>query len=194
MRATSMLLWVTLLAAPLLGCDASEASPLPAAGVAPATQPAPRADVDARDQYAFVQALIAAQQADPESDPNAHARFTRDWKGRRYSWELAYLAPLCQRAESCVMAPFDHARQPTRIMQGWLPRLALDEDSHAALVASCRDTSRCIVRIEGTLSTLMASPELPTSLAFSDVRITSTRPARADESWVVSRQRAARDQ
>jgi hypothetical protein len=151
----------------------------------PAATPAPP-KIDTRDQYTFVKDVMKAQRADLEEDPNAYYRVEQSWSGKRFRWELAYVPLLCRSADSCLMAPFDHARFEKRVIQGWLPRVELDAVAHAALVAQCRDKKRCIVTVDGKMKASLSS-EQPTSVAFEQARIDRVRDAGRDESWIVAR-------
>ena len=175
------------LAATLVACT-PESAPRQQKDTQPATvtATAPQPPPNARDQYAFAAAVAAAQRIDLEEDPNAYHRTWTSWNGKRYRWELAYVPLLCRSAEACVMAPFDHARSDERIVQGWLPRLRFDDATHADLQARCQGKKRCIVTVEGTMKLTLSSQE-PTSIAFEQPRIVSSRAAAASESWIVAR-------
>ena len=145
-----------------------------------------RKPIDPRDQYAFVRDVSAAQRADADEDPGAYHRVLTSWSGKRYRWELAYVPLLCRSPEACVMAPFDHARAKRRIVQGWLPKLQLDDTAHQALRAQCEDKKRCIATVEGTMQLTLSSQQA-TRVLFENAAVVSTRDAAQSESWIVAR-------
>lgn len=151
---------------------------------APSQRSAPAAPViDTRDQYALASALSQAQRSSADAQEQRFDDVRRDYRGKRLSWEVRLSVPLCRSADQCVVLPFDHARSKERIVQGWLPRLELDASSFAALERACMPHAACVFRFEGTLAKFVASPELATSLAFSDVRVVSARAEATAESW-----------
>lgn len=168
----------------LTGCRGKDEASPAASSAAPAKAAA--VEMDRRDQYALVRDIGSAQTVDANDDPEALARVTRAWQGRRYRWELAYLPALCQSADRCVLAPFDHARFERRVAQGWLPRLELDDKSFAALRKSCHSYTQCIVEIDARLAKLRLSTELPTQVSLDSVEVRGARQARPNESWVVA--------
>ena len=172
----------------LIACNETPQAKLePAAKPA---QPTATASVDTRDQYALAHELVSAAKVDPDDDPDAYGRIVRSWEGKRYQWELAVIDVLCRRADSCVVAPFDHNRFEKRVVQGWLPRLELDAAAHAELQRQCQGKTRCIVRVDANMRALTASEAMPTSVTLNDVRILEARAPRQDESWVVTRRKS----
>jgi hypothetical protein len=161
----------------LSGAFGAEQGPPPPPSPA-AEGPAP----DARDQYTLVREIVAAQLADDA--PSALARVKGAWEGRRYRWEMRHLPVLCRSAGACYAAPFDHGRGEEPIVQGWLPRLGLDEAEHAELVRACAPYEQCIVTLEGRLDELVLSVVRPTSLSFTDVDVVSARGERDDEQFL----------
>jgi hypothetical protein len=141
------------------------------------------AAIDPRDQYALASALSQAQRSQSDVQEQRYDDLRREYRGKRLSWEVRLSPPLCRSAEKCVVLPFDHARSKERIVQGWLPRLELDAKSFAELEQACSPHAGCVFRFEGTLSKLVASPEMATSLSFSDVRIVRARAEAPAESW-----------
>ena len=160
----------------LSGAFGAEAAPTPA----PAPPPGPAAD--ARDQYTMVREIVAAQLDDDA--PSALARVKGEWQGRRYRWEVRHLPVFCRSADACYAAPFDHGRGGEPIVQGWLPKLGLDQAEHAELLRACAPHEQCIVTFEGTLEELVLSVVEPTSLSFVDVDIVSARAEREDEQFL----------
>lgn len=169
----------------LLLCLAAFACQKPSEKSEPvSTQAAPAPSViDPRDQYALASALSDAQRSKPDAQEQRYDDVRREFRGKRLSWEVRLSPALCRSREQCVVLPFDHAHQKQRIVQGWLPRLELDEKSFADLGRLCSPHAACVFRFEGKLDKLIASPELPTSLSFSDVRIVNARAESPTESW-----------
>ena len=90
------------------------------------------------------------------------------WEGQRLHWKVTRHAALCGSEAACNIAAFpvqQHAQH------GWLPALSFAPGEYAKLVGRCGDAPACEVEIEGTLSRLELSGELPTSVHFSDVRV-----------------------
>jgi hypothetical protein len=148
-------------------CNDTEAAQLPA----PATAQPARASLDARSQFDLA---LAIDQADRSEDPElAYARVRKDWLGKRYRWSVYRIAPLCRSAESCNVLPFDRGGRDARVVQGWMPRLALDDGAMKAIAARCGDLPRCEIAFEATLSQMTLSLDKPTSLAFDQVAVVS---------------------
>ncbi len=141
--------------------------------------------IDPRDQYALVAEIIDARARQGAELPAALQAVRSTWQGRRFRWEVALVPALCRSTHDCVAMPFDHLRHPElHIVQGWLPRLELDEPTHAALLRDCAPHRRCVFTFEGELDRFVLDPENPTSIGFSDVEILSVRAATPGESWV----------
>ena len=172
-------------------CTKPDAPPQPqpwATGVPTAVEEHAR-ELDARDQYALLDAIVAAKGNDTFADPGTMPRVRSEWVDRRYRWEARLQPSLCGPIGECVVLPFDHNRREEPIAQGWLPRLALATEARTALVERCSEFRQCVVTFEGTLAQFELSSEVPTSLTFSDVEVTDVREARADESWTISKRR-----
>jgi hypothetical protein len=165
----------------LLLCLCACQKPSDPAPVKPAPPAAPV--IDTRDQYAFASALSQAQRSPPEEQEQRYAELRRDYRDKRLSWEVRFSPTLCRSGDRCVVLPFDHARSKERIVQGWLPRLELNAAGFEELERACAPHAACVFRFEGTLEKLIASPELPTSLSFSDVRVVRARAETSSESW-----------
>jgi hypothetical protein len=147
-------------------------------------QPRP-AIVDPRDQYALVQEIQHALHKRPSEMATALDEIRSTWQGRRYRWDVALVPALCRTADTCVAMPFDHLRHPELdIVQGWLPRLDLTADTHAALLRDCEPHHPCVFTFEGELDRFVLDPQDPTSIGFADVQIASIRAATPDESWI----------
>jgi hypothetical protein len=94
------------------------------------------------------------------------------WEGQRLHWTVTRHAALCSSEAACNVAAFpvkQHAEH------GWLPALRFAPGEYAKLAAACGNTSACEVEIDGTLSRLELSGELPTAVYFSDVRVRAAR-------------------
>ncbi len=103
--------------------------------------------------------------------PEVRAR----WQGQRLHWTVTRQRSLCGSVDECHVAAFPITR-PAKV--GWMPALQLAPGEWAKLAAGCGDAEQCQLEIEGTLAELVVSPELPTSLKFSDVRIVDAAPGR----------------
>jgi hypothetical protein len=148
-----------------LGCATDEPTP-----------PAPA--LDPRSQYDLAEELARADALDVDARQPELDRLRRAWEGRRYRWEVFLVPVLCARQDDCHVVPFDRARAGARIVQGWLPRLDLDETQLARLKDGCAARERCAVEIEGTLRRFVLSMDDPTSLRFDDVVVTRISGAR----------------
>jgi hypothetical protein len=90
------------------------------------------------------------------------------WQGQRMTWTVTRQQILCRSASSCNVAAFPIQRPA---QHGWLPALDLSPTEFAKLEAQCGNAEQCELTFEGTLADLRLSPELPTNLKFSDVRV-----------------------
>lgn len=91
------------------------------------------------------------------------------WQGQVLRWEVTRVPQLCKSADECHVVAFPVMRPAQR---GWLPAVQWAPGQFSALEKACAGTEQCKITIEGTLSELYASPELPTHLTFSNVTIT----------------------
>lgn len=193
MRGVIMVMMgAALLAASTAGCtrtSSDEQAPAPTPDAVAEGSGDETDDIDPRDQYALLDAIVAAKGELLRTDPAALPRVRSEWIDRRYRWEVALQPALCSTVGDCVVLPFDHATREEPITQGWLPRLELSADEREALRERCADLRGCVVDLEGTLAQFELSTELPTSLTFRDVVVHAVRPAREGESWTVSKRR-----
>jgi hypothetical protein len=141
-----------------------------------APKPAPAqgrvASLDPRSQYDLAAALTQVETARDRADLAAgYARLRTAWVGRRYRWTVRVVGPLCRSRDACNVLPFDRAGRDRKVVQGWMPRLDLDEGAFAALQRACAGRAPCEVQVEGTLSRMIADTQNPTSLEFSQVRV-----------------------
>jgi hypothetical protein len=97
------------------------------------------------------------------------------WLGRRVAWTVTRHRVLCGNADACHVAAFQVERPARR---GWLPGLAFAPGAYAALEAACHGDP-CEVAVAGTVSELVASPELPQSVKLSDVTVVGEKLASA---------------
>lgn len=158
------------------------------ADVIPEPDPAPPEistvpELDARSQYTLVEASLKAR-ADADLADSKLAAVRKDWVKHRVRWQMRYIAPLCQRADSCAVAPVDYNQFEGRVVQGWLPSLELTETSHAQVVSQCEGKARCVIEFEAEIKELVLSTVEPTSMTLSHIEILSARSASDSESWV----------
>jgi hypothetical protein len=112
--------------------------------------------------------LDLARELDDADRRGTQAAVRQHWLGLDLHWTVTRQRLLCGSADACHVAPFAIQRPATH---GWLPALAFAPGEYAKLEAGCGAREQCEVEIEGTLAELVASPELPTSMKFSDVRV-----------------------
>ena len=96
------------------------------------------------------------------------------WQGQTVRWTVTRQRLLCRSAEDCNVAAFPIQR-PAK--QGWMPQLSFAPGQFDELTRMCGNREQCEVTIEATLSKLEVSPELPTSVQLSGVRIVSPSPS-----------------
>ena len=90
------------------------------------------------------------------------------WQGQTVRWTVTRQRLLCRSADDCNVAAFPIQRPA---MQGWMPQLSFAPGQYDALAGLCGSREQCEVTIEATLSKLDVSPELPTSVQLSNVRV-----------------------
>jgi hypothetical protein len=88
------------------------------------------------------------------------------WTGRRVRWTVTRHRVLCGSADACHVAAFPIER-PAR--HGWLPSLQFAPGGYAALERACAGKDACEITIAGTVTEVVASPELPQAVKLSDV-------------------------
>ncbi|WP_428266490.1 hypothetical protein [Haliangium sp.] len=143
----------------------------PAVSERPPAAAAARVTVDARTQYQLATDIATTERMRPDEAAVRLSEIQRDWQGKRYRWQVAVIPALCRAPQRCNVMPFDTGGTDRAIVQGWLPRLDLDDDAFAAIEHSCRGKARCRIEFEGTLSKLVLSTDAFTSLGFHDVEI-----------------------
>ena len=150
---------VTLLVAGVFGCKTAEHSE-PRRGetrpvLAHGTQTDLARELDAAERTGTWEAIAAR------------------WRGRRLAWTVTLYPSLCASGSACHVAAFPVQRPATR---GWLPGLEMRDSEYRKVEAGCAAAEQCKLLFEGTLRDLVVSPELPTSMTFSDVRVLSVTP------------------
>jgi hypothetical protein len=144
--------------------SAAPAAPAASAGLSSSGSPSP----------AQAPALEHATQSDLASEIAEADRLGtwRDiqhrWQGQRLRWTVTRQRLLCSSAEDCNVAAFPIQR-PAK--QGWMPLLSFAPGQYDELIKVCGSQEQCEVTIEGTLSELDISPELPTKVTLSNVRV-----------------------
>ena len=144
-----------ILLAAACACGKADHAPAPAA--APPLTRATQADL-ARD-------IADAERLGTWSD------VSRRWQGQAVRWTVTHRRALCESADDCHVAAFPIQR-PAR--QGWMPQLQFAPGQYDALTGRCAGQDPCEVTIEATVSKLEASPELPTSVQLSSVKLPSS--------------------
>jgi hypothetical protein len=145
---------ILILLACACACGKADRAPSPAPAGPPALAHATQADL-AHD-------VADAEQLGTWGD------VSRRWQGQTVRWTVTHRRLLCRSADDCLVAAFP-VQRPAR--QGWMPQLQFAPGQYDALVAACGGQDPCEVTIEGTLSKLEVSPELPTSVQLSNVQI-----------------------
>ncbi len=128
--------------------------------------PAPAVARSAKLDHA-TQADLAREIADAER-LGSWRELQQRWQGQEVRWTVTRHRALCGAADSCNVAAFPLQR-PAR--QGWMPLLAFAPGQYDLLAATCGAQDPCEVAIEGRVSELEGSSELPTRLTLSNVRI-----------------------
>lgn len=126
---------------------------------------------DTRTQYDLATALAAIEQLPREQAALELPELRRGWIARRYQWKVHVVPALCASVERCNVQPFDTGGADRHIVQGWMPRLEIDEADFASIQRACTGAERCTVTFRGTLTKLVLSTEEFTALGFTDVEI-----------------------
>ena len=90
------------------------------------------------------------------------------WEGQTLTWTVTRKPILCHDRSFCVVAAFPMQR-PAK--QGWMPKLRFAAGQYEAMDKACAADRDCEVTIEGTLTSLTVSPDLPTNVELTDVRV-----------------------
>jgi hypothetical protein len=94
------------------------------------------------------------------------------WQGQTLRWTVTRQRALCSSADDCNVAAFP-VQRPAK--QGWMPGLTFAPGQYDELTRTCGSQDQCEVTIEGTLSKLEVSPEMPTSLQLSNVHLVAAK-------------------
>lgn len=90
------------------------------------------------------------------------------WQGQTLRWTVTRYSALCHDEGTCHIAPFP-VQRPAK--HGWMPALHFAAGEFRKVVDGCGTREPCELQIEGKLSVLEVSADLPTSLHFSDVKV-----------------------
>jgi len=96
------------------------------------------------------------------------AELPHRWEGQPVRWTVTYRRALCRSAEDCYVAAFPIQRPA---QHGWMPRLVFVPGQYERLVVSCGAADPCDASVIGRIGMLAVSPELPTSVELSEVRV-----------------------
>jgi hypothetical protein len=94
------------------------------------------------------------------------------WQGQELEWTVTRYRTLCGSEKRCNVAAFPVMRPAQR---GWLPGVQFAPGEYAKLDAACGAAERCEITIDGTLSKLEVSGEMPTSVQLSNVKLKSAK-------------------
>lgn len=135
-------------------------------------------------EFAAAWALIAALDDEALQAKEGKALEER-WEGKRYTWTGTAVAGLCVDAKKmCAINVWDRAKTPgMEHIGGMFPLVHLSDAGWARLKEGCKGKQSCVATFDGHLSDVVAHPELPLALTFTDASIAATRDARADEQW-----------
>jgi hypothetical protein len=96
------------------------------------------------------------------------------WKGQDLRWTVTRQQVLCGSETRCNVSAFPIQRPAKK---GWMPQLSFAPGQYALLDAACGKARDCELTFEGTLSEVFVSPELPTKISFTNVRVIHAGPA-----------------
>jgi hypothetical protein len=113
-----------------------------------------------------------ARELDDAERRGTQAQVRQHWLGLSLHWTVTRQRLLCQDEHACHVAPFAVER-PAK--HGWLPALTFAPGEFRKIEAACGQAMQCQLEFEGKLDELVASPEMPTSLRFSDVHLVTAR-------------------
>lgn len=145
---------------------------LAAVGCTPERAPRKERDVAVRPQLSDATQTDLAREIDQAERRGTWREVKQRWQGQRMTWTVTRQRLLCQTPTACNVAAFPIQRPA---QHGWLPALELTAAEFAKVEASCGTAEQCELVIEGTLSELALSAELPTSVRFADVRVISAQ-------------------
>ena len=130
--------------------------------------PVKEKDVALRPTLSDATQVDLAREIDEADRRGTWREVKQRWQGQRMTWTVTRQELLCRSASSCNVAAFPIQRPA---QHGWLPALELSPMEFAKLETQCGDAEQCELTFEGTLKDLRLSPELPTNMRFSDVRV-----------------------
>ena len=133
---------------------------------APPASPAPEPTRPSALEHA-TQADLAQDIADAER-LGTWREVQHRWQGQTVRWTVTRQRVLCGAASDCNVAAFPIQR-PAK--QGWMPLLSFAPGQYDELVRTCEGQEPCEITVEGTVSELEVSPELPTKVQLSKVRL-----------------------
>lgn len=152
--------------------DTAGAAARPAPSAEPSAETAPGTPIaDTRTQYDFASALGAIERLPRDEAAMKLPELRRDWVARRYQWKVFVVPALCASTERCNVQPFDSGGADRHIVQGWMPRLEIDDTDLATIQRACASAQPCTITFRGTLTKLVLSTEEFTALGFTDVEI-----------------------
>lgn len=125
-------------------------------------------DVALRPQLSAATQADLAREIDDAERRGTWREVKMRWQDQRLTWTVTRQRVLCRTPSACNVAAFP-VQRPAQ--HGWLPTLELTPGELAKLDAQCGDAEQCELMFEGTLSDLALSPDLPTNLRFTDVRV-----------------------
>jgi hypothetical protein len=126
---------------------------------------------DKRSQRDLANEIAGAEKMRRDDADAAYDRIRTSWLGKRVMWTVDVVPALCRSAESCHALAFDRLGADRAVVQGWMPRLRLDQAGFAALEARCAGRARCSVTVAATVAELTLSTDEPTSLTLADVLV-----------------------
>ncbi len=109
-----------------------------------------------------------ARELDDADRRGTQAVVKQHWQGLSLHWTVTRQRQLCLTADACHVAAFPIER-PAK--HGWMPALAFAPGEFAKLETGCGQAPQCELEVEFKLAELNVSPELPTSMKFSDVHV-----------------------
>lgn len=128
--------------------------------------------VAAASQYQLAKEIHDAERQPTEDDRAlALSKIGDSWRGKRYSWTSFFVPAFCPSYERCHILPFDRGSRDSKIVQGWSPKIDIDQEEWLKLSESCKNQALCEIRFEGTLDKFTISTVDFTSLGFVDVQI-----------------------
>ena len=158
MRTVYPMLVTLVIGTMMSACHSDEAKPAPKA--------AAKAKLEHANQTDLARDLDDADRRGTWSD----VRYR--WQGQELEWTVTRHRSLCGSEKLCNVAAFPVMRPAQR---GWLPGLQFAPGEYAKLDAACGAAASCEIVIDGTLSKLEVSGEMPTSVQLSNVKLKSAK-------------------